>query len=121
MRISDWSSDVCSSDLTVVFALIGVAALLAGEFNRRGQAKRVLVAVLCVAALEGVSLELSDIATRSAAAVPVMSLAVLLCGCLGPSALLRPTPRRSTPHQSNEPSARPPPQRSPTRADECTE
>src|SRR3546814_15404809 len=31
---------------TVVFALIGVAALLAGEFNRRGQAKRVLVAVL---------------------------------------------------------------------------
>src|SRR3546814_16377957 len=30
---------------TVVFALIGVAALLAGEFNRRGPATRVLVAV----------------------------------------------------------------------------
>src|SRR3546814_9025274 len=94
MRISDWSSDVCSSDLTVVFALIGVAALLAGEFNRRGQAKRVLVAVLCVAALEGVSLALSDIATRSAAAVPVMYLAVLLGGGLGLYALLRRPPRR---------------------------
>src|SRR3546814_9555282 len=46
---------------TLVFALIGVAALLAGEFNRRGQAKRVLVAVVSVAALEGLSLALHDL------------------------------------------------------------
>src|SRR3546814_7611932 len=98
MRISDWSSDVCSSDLqryrqeliaeahhrlvgplyTLVFALIGVAALLAGEFNRRGQAKRVLVAVISVAALEGISLALHDLATRNPIAVPAMYIAVFL-------------------------------------------
>jgi lipopolysaccharide export system permease protein len=63
---------------TLVFALIGVAALLAGEFNRRGQAKRVLAAVACVAVLEGVSLALHDLATRNAAAIPAMYAVVLL-------------------------------------------
>src|SRR3546814_3784850 len=63
---------------TLVFALIGVAALLAGEFNRRGQAKRVLVAVVSVAALEGISLALHDLATRNPIAVPAMYIAVFL-------------------------------------------
>jgi lipopolysaccharide export system permease protein len=83
---------------TVVFALIGVAALLAGEFNRRGQAMRVLAAVACVAALEGISLALNDLATRSAAAVPAMYAAVLLAGGLSLYVLLRQRPaRRSVP------------------------
>jgi lipopolysaccharide export system permease protein len=83
---------------TVVFALIGVAALLAGEFNRRGQAMRVLAAVACVAALEGISLALNDLATRSAAAVPAMYAAVLLAGGLSLYVLLRQRPaRRSAP------------------------
>ena len=79
---------------TVVFALIGVAALLAGEFNRRGQAMRVLAAVACVAALEGISLALNDLATRSAAAVPAMYAAVLLAGGLSLYKLLRQRPAR---------------------------
>ena len=83
---------------TVVFVLIGVAALLAGEFNRRGQAMRVLAAVACVAALEGISLALNDLATRSAAAVPAMYAAVLLAGGLSLYVLLRQRPaRRSVP------------------------
>jgi lipopolysaccharide export system permease protein len=83
---------------TVVFALIGVAALLAGEFNRRGQAMRVLAAVACVAALEGISLALNDLATRSVAAVPAMYAAVLLAGGLSLYVLLRQRPaRRSAP------------------------
>jgi len=63
---------------TLVFVLIGMAALLSGEFNRRGQAKRVLAAIACVAALEGVSLALHDLATRSMAAVPLMYAAVIV-------------------------------------------
>lgn len=82
---------------TVVFALIGMAALLAGEFNRRGQAKRVLVAVACVAALEGVSLALNDLASRSAAAVPAMYAAVLLSGGASIYVLLHRPTRRTAP------------------------
>jgi len=80
---------------TIVFVLIGVAALLSGEFNRRGQAKRVLAAVACVAALEGISLALNDLATRSAAAVPAMYAAVLLSGGASLYVLLRRPGRRA--------------------------
>jgi lipopolysaccharide export system permease protein len=79
---------------TLVFSLIGVAALLSGEFNRRGQAKRVLAAVASVAALEGISLALSDLATRSPAAVPAMYAAVLLAGGVSIHVLLRRPARR---------------------------
>ncbi len=79
---------------TLVFVLIGMAALLAGEFNRRGQVKRVLAAIACVAALEGVSLALHDLATRSAAAVPMMYLAVLVAAGLSLYVLLRRPGRR---------------------------
>ncbi|HMA15657.1 MAG: LPS export ABC transporter permease LptF [Bacteroidota bacterium] len=82
---------------TVVFVLIGMAALLAGEFNRRGQAKRVLAAVACVAALEGLSLALNDLASRSAAAVPAMYAAVLLSGGISLYVLLRRPTRRAAP------------------------
>ena len=82
---------------TVVFVLIGMAALLAGEFNRRGQAKRVLAAVACVAALEGLSLALSDLASRSAAAVPAMYVAVVIAGGISVYVLLRRPARRATP------------------------
>ena len=79
---------------TVVFALIGMAALLAGEFNRRGQIKRVLAAIACVAALEGISLALHDLASRSTAAIPAMYAAVLLAAGLSLYVLLRQRSRR---------------------------
>lgn len=79
---------------TIVFVLIGMAALLAGEFNRRGQVKRVLAAIACVAALEGISLALHDLATRSAAAIPAMYAAVILAAGLSLFVLLRRPHRR---------------------------
>lgn len=79
---------------TLVFVLIGMAALLAGEFNRRGQAKRVLAAIACVAALEGISLALHDLATRSAAAVPAMYAAVVISAGLSLYVMLRRPYRR---------------------------
>lgn len=80
---------------TLVFVVIGMAALLAGEFNRRGQALRVLTAIACVAALEGASLALHDLSSRNAAAVPAMYAAVLFSIGLGLYVLLRRPPRRS--------------------------
>ncbi|MGF1629556.1 MAG: LPS export ABC transporter permease LptF [Kiloniellaceae bacterium] len=86
---------------TVVFVLIGMAALLAGEFNRRGQVRRVLGAIACVAALEGVSLALHDLASRSAAAIPAMYAVVLLASGLSLYVLLRrPSRRRHMPELS---------------------
>ncbi|NIA70292.1 LPS export ABC transporter permease LptF [Pelagibius litoralis] len=79
---------------SLVFVVIGMAALLAGEFNRRGQLKRVLAAIACVAALEGVSLALHDLASRNTAAVPAMYAAVFLSIGLGFFVLLR-KPSRS--------------------------
>jgi lipopolysaccharide export system permease protein len=79
---------------TLVFVLIGMAALLAGEFNRRGQTKRVLAAIACVAALEGISLALHDLATRSMAAVPMMYAAVVVSIALSFYVLLRRPGRR---------------------------
>lgn len=54
------------------FVLVGLAALLSGEFNRRGQTRRVLLAILCVGLLEALSIALHDLATRSNQAVPAM-------------------------------------------------
>lgn len=78
---------------TIAFILIGLAALLAGEFNRRGQNKRVLLAVFCVALLEGLSLAMQDIASRSTWAVPGMYIGPLL-PILAASAVLLRRPRR---------------------------
>ena len=54
------------------FVMLAMASLLSGEFNRRGQTRRLIVAILCVAVLEGLALGLQDVAGRSAIAVPLM-------------------------------------------------
>lgn len=80
---------------SLVFVVIGMAALLAGEFNRRGQARRILAAIACVAALEGVSLSLHDLAARDTAAIPAMYLTVAVSIGLSFFVLLRKPARRS--------------------------
>jgi lipopolysaccharide export system permease protein len=78
---------------TMTFVLIGLAALLSGQFNRRGQPWRVLAAILCVAALESASLALQDLATRSAMTLPFMYAAAVLPFLAGIFVLTR-HPRR---------------------------
>ena len=63
---------------TITFVLVGLAALLAGEFNRRGQTRRVLFAVFCVGILEGLSLATQDLASQVRWTIPIMYLAPLL-------------------------------------------
>ena len=70
------------------FALIPLACLLPGQLNRRGQLKRVLLAVCLAFAYELLDLGVNNIAGRYAAAIPLMYAADLLPIVLGFGILL---------------------------------
>ncbi len=91
--IAEGHQRIVSPLYTLAFALIGLAALLSGEFNRRGQIKRVVIAIACVAALEAASLALHDLASRTPQAIPVMYASALI-PLLASLLLLLRTPRR---------------------------
>ena len=77
-----------------IYVLCAPAALLSGQHTRRGQVRRVLAAILCVAALEALSLVSHDMAVRSLQAVPAMYAASILPG-LGAMVVLLRAPRRT--------------------------
>jgi len=54
------------------FSLIPLACLLPGEFSRRGQVKRVLIAVGAAFVFETASLGINDFAARFGQAIPLM-------------------------------------------------
>lgn len=60
--------------LSVAFALIALAALLTGDFDRRGHGRRVLAASLAMVLLEASSVSLHSLAGQTPAAVPFMYL-----------------------------------------------
>jgi lipopolysaccharide export system permease protein len=65
--------------LTVLpFALIPLACLLSGEFNRRGQTRRVLLAVLLAFIFEALDVGLKNTAARSPGVIPLMYANVLV-------------------------------------------
>jgi lipopolysaccharide export system permease protein len=70
------------------FALIPLACLLPGEFDRRGQMKRVLLAILIAFLSELLGIGANDLASRSAAAIPLMYATGLLPFVLGFGILL---------------------------------
>ena len=78
----------------IAFAAIAFTALLYGEFNRRGQLRRILIAVLTAVAYEVVDLGLRDLGTRLPGAIALMYLNILLPIAVSGALLLRP-PRRS--------------------------
>jgi lipopolysaccharide export system permease protein len=71
------------------FSLIPLACLLPGELSRRGQLKRVLLAIGLAFLFELLDLGVNDIAGRYAAAIPLMYGADLLPLLLGFGILLR--------------------------------
>jgi len=79
---------------TLAFVLVGLACLLSGEWNRRGQGNRVIFAILLVALLESLALALHGLAQRSAAAIPLMYLAAAVPVGAGIYVLLRGAKRR---------------------------
>ena len=76
------------------FVMIALAALLSGEFSRRGQKHRLFLAFICVAVIEGLSLALQDLASRSLYAVFGM-YAIALLPMLGAAFVLMRVTRRS--------------------------
>jgi lipopolysaccharide export system permease protein len=70
------------------FSLIPLACLLPGELNRRGQLRRVLLAIGLAFLFELADLGVNNIASRSGAAIPLMYVADLLPLVLGFGILL---------------------------------
>jgi len=56
---------------TLSFVGVGLAAILAGEFSRRGQAKRIGAGVAAVAGLQAAQLAMADLTVRSLTLIPV--------------------------------------------------
>lgn len=52
--------------LTITFVMVGLAVMLSGEFNRRGQTRRLAVAVLCVVLLESAMVGFKSAASSQA-------------------------------------------------------
>jgi lipopolysaccharide export system permease protein len=57
---------------------LAVACLLTGEFNRRGQTKRILLAVGLAFMVEVVDVALKDLATRAWFAIPLLYANLLI-------------------------------------------
>jgi lipopolysaccharide export system permease protein len=74
---------------TLSFCLIPLACLLPGEYNRRGQLKRVLLAIIIAFLFELLEIGANNLASGSAAAIPLMYLSNLLPFILGSAILLR--------------------------------
>jgi lipopolysaccharide export system permease protein len=70
------------------FAIIPLACLLPGEFNRRGQLKRVLTAVGCALAFEALDLAVKNLEGRYVSAIAIGYVVDLLPFVLGLGILL---------------------------------
>jgi lipopolysaccharide export system permease protein len=71
------------------FSLIPLACLLPGEFNRRGQLARTLLAIGIAFVFELLDIGVGDLAARSAGAIPLMYMTDLLPFVLGFAILVR--------------------------------
>jgi lipopolysaccharide export system permease protein len=60
------------------FAVIPLACLLTGEFNRRGQTRRVLLAIICAFLFETLDVGFKNLAGRTLIAVPFLYINVLV-------------------------------------------
>jgi lipopolysaccharide export system permease protein len=74
---------------TLSFCLIPLVCLLPGEFNRRGQLKRVLLAILVAFVFQLLDIGVNNLASRSAAAIPLMYATDLVPFILGLAILMR--------------------------------
>jgi lipopolysaccharide export system permease protein len=69
------------------FALIPLACLLPGDFNRRGQLRRVILAIGAAFLFQTTALGVDDLASRFAAAIPLMYVIDLLPFAIGTASL----------------------------------
>ncbi len=84
--------------LSVTFALVALAALLSGEFNRRGQARRLVAAIVAAVVLQTSSIAIQNLVTKWPSFAPLIYVVALTPPALATWWLLyqRPTRRRET-------------------------
>ncbi len=80
--------------LALVFALVGLAGLLSGQFNRRGQFMRILLATVVVLILQATSIGLHSLAKAMPGTIPLMYLLPLTAIAVAFYVLVRQAPRR---------------------------
>jgi lipopolysaccharide export system permease protein len=72
----------------LTYVLVGLACLLTGELNRRGQAKRMAVAFVSMLSLEAMSLVTTNMANRDLNAIPLMYLTSLVPAVISAALIL---------------------------------
>ncbi len=77
------------------FAFVAAACLLSGWFNRRGQGRRLILAIGLMVAIQAMALGVSNLATRHLALVPLIYLMPLLPSAIGAWVLLAPSLRKT--------------------------
>lgn len=82
--IAEGHHRLASPWLAPAFALIALVALLIGDFNRRGQVRRLVVASTAMVLVQSASVALHSLASTTMAAVPLMYLlpATIIVACL---------------------------------------
>jgi len=88
--IAEGNQRLSSPFYAVTFALIGLAALLSGDFNRRGQTFRVLAAIVAVVVLQAAAIATVNMASRNLLVLPLIHLNVIVPGALAALYVLRP-------------------------------
>ncbi|MDD5587073.1 MAG: LPS export ABC transporter permease LptF [Alphaproteobacteria bacterium] len=63
--------------LALSFAMIGFTVILAGQFNRRGTARRILIAALAIVALQAAVLSFGSLITRHGWLIPLLYVLAL--------------------------------------------
>lgn len=81
----------------VTFAIIGLACLLSGSFNRRGQTGRVVAAIALMVLIQAGSLGASNLATNRLYFIPLIYLNAILPIVLGAWYITSPPRRRPRP------------------------
>jgi lipopolysaccharide export system permease protein len=80
------NSRITSPLFAIDFALIGLASLLLGEFDRRGQSRRIIQAVILAIGIQIVSVGLSNLARKYTGVIPLMYVAgtcpIIFCSWL---------------------------------------
>lgn len=81
--------------LAITYALVALAALLAGEFNRRGQIKRILWATAAIILIQLSYLGAANLTATVPAVAALLYMIPLAAGALAAYVLLTPPGRRS--------------------------
>jgi lipopolysaccharide export system permease protein len=80
------NSRIASPLFAIDFALIGLVSLLLGEFDRRGQTRRIINAIVLAVGIQIVSVALSNLARKYTGAIPFLYVAgitpIIFCSWL---------------------------------------